>query len=73
MKFIEVKKGVSVRKDQIIALEEVGKLSCKIILESGEYTINFPYESMKKILDSPDNGTSLGSIPEFRDGQHWRG
>ena len=55
MKFIEIKEGICVRKDEVIALESLSTMTCRVILENTAYDSNFSYETIKKILESSDD------------------
>ncbi len=51
MIFIELKEGFCVRKSEIIAIEDIGENRSKIYTLLGEFESNFPYSSIKSLLE----------------------
>jgi hypothetical protein len=54
MKFIAINSVVSVRKDEIMAVERSESGLCRVILENTSYDSEFPYETILQMLEIPD-------------------
>lgn len=54
MKFLGVNSVVSVRKDEIIAIERTEEGFCRVVLNSTSYLSDFPYETILQMLEVPD-------------------
>lgn len=80
MKFIEIREGISVRKDEIVSVERQENGVSRITTENQSFESNFPYETILKILEMDgieeklvnrmnvvNDGTNLFS------NQHWAG
>ena len=52
MKFIEIKEGVSVAKDEIIALVKIDEYTTRLYTKVGEFEANFPYMTLLQILEN---------------------
>lgn len=78
MKFIEIKEGLSIRKDGILGVEVNPNGGTTIITSYGSYESNFPYSSILMLLESGNIEESVvnasrGAQPWEFSGQHWRG
>lgn len=51
MKFIQVKDGFSVRKSDIESVERIDSLKSSITTKFNTYEVNFPYETILKLLE----------------------
>lgn len=51
MKFIQVREGLSVRKEDIESVEKINDLKSKIVTRFNEYEVNFPYKTILSILE----------------------
>ena len=66
MKFIEIKEGVCVRKDDIIAIEALTPMSSRIVLENTTYDSNFSYYAIKKLLEmDTEIENKISEVPNF--------
>lgn len=54
MRFLAITENISVRKDEIVAIERVESGLARVILENGSYDSNFPYETILQLLEIPD-------------------
>ena len=52
MKFIEIKEGVCIAKDEIIALEKIDEFNTRVFTEGGSFESNLPYTTLIQIIDS---------------------
>ena len=75
MKFIEIKEGICVRKDDIIAIEALTPMSSRIILENITYDSNFSYYAIKQLLEMDNEIENKMSEPPAVNfsGQHFAG
>lgn len=64
MKFIAITNDISVKKDEIIAVERNEEGKARIVVEIGTYETNWPYESMLSMLEIPDIEEKIASQPE---------
>ena len=58
---------MSVRKDEIIAIERTEEGLCRVILENTSYNSEFPYESILQLLEMPNLEEKMSekmSLPE---------
>lgn len=56
MDFIEIAEGLSVRKDEILAIHSTdNQFECIVITESKEFTAKFPYLTLLSILEEKEN------------------
>jgi len=51
MNYIELKKGLCVRKDAIDMIEVVDEFTTRVHLSSGSYDVQFPYDTLKQLLE----------------------
>ena len=54
MKFISITPNISIRKDEIIAVERNEHGLSRVVLENGSYDSDFPYETILQLLEVPD-------------------
>ena len=54
MKFISINNDISVRKEEIIAVERTENGLARVVMENISYDTNFPYETILQILEIPD-------------------
>ena len=82
MNFIQVRDGISIRKDCIEVVERVDDFHCKVTVNGTIYNTNFPYNTMMKLIDrddsmaeykTPPGGIKLPGISPMGDGQYFAG
>ena len=81
MKFIAITNDISVKKEEIIAVERGEDGKARVVVEIGTYDTNWPYESMLSMLEIPDIEEKMVaeskqmSLPEAyqRPMQYWAG
>lgn len=54
MKFLSITDNISVRKDEIVAVERNESDLDRVVLENVSYDTNFPYETILSLLEIPD-------------------
>jgi hypothetical protein len=54
MKYIEVKPGINIKKDEIISVEEIDMMSCKVLTPVGAYDSIYPSWRILMLLEQPD-------------------
>lgn len=54
MRFLAITGDLSVCKDEILAIRKDSNGLAVVILESGEYLSNFPYETILGLLEMPN-------------------
>ena len=57
MNFIEVKPGTKLRKSEIICIEKIDDMTCKVYTEIGSYDSIYPYSTLAMLLE-------MGNIEE---------
>ena len=57
MKFIEIKEGLSVSREDILAIEKMEEFTCKVHTIIGSFDSSFPYITLLQILEeeTPDD------------------
>lgn len=60
MKFIEIREGLSVRKDEIISVEQLDGMTSRINTESQSFESNFPYTTILMLLEKDRIEESIG-------------
>jgi hypothetical protein len=75
MKFVEIREGLSVKKDCIEALEKTEDGNCRVITQGNTFDSTFPYESLRALLGMPDieeklsGGEVLKKLDEIKQNQ----
>ena len=59
MKFLSINPNVSVRKEEIIAVERNEFGMARVILENSSYDTDFPYETILQVIEIPDIEESM--------------
>ncbi len=74
MKFIEINSGISIRKDEIVAVIRNETVGCKVVTDNDSYESNFPYDTLIQILEieQPQVNQRVDTSNMFG-AQHWRG
>lgn len=54
MKYLEVSPSVNIKKDQIISVEKIDDMTCKIITNVGAYESIYPAWRVLMLLEQPD-------------------
>ena len=68
MKYLELKPGINVKKTDIIAVEEIDMMSCKVITAVGAYESIYPSWRILMLLEEPDIEEQMLSVaPETPD------
>lgn len=83
MKFLTVRDGVSVRKDEICCVERVTDKTCRIFTESTSYESDYSYESILALLEQDSIEEAMGKMMNVSretlpnqnlwGSQHWAG
>ncbi len=81
MKYLEIRPGFNVKKEDISCIEDIDMLSCKIITSSGAYESIYPSWRILMLLEQPDIEEKMSNIPSqspvdrtnLFGMQHWRG
>lgn len=54
MKFLSINENVSIRKDEIIAVERDDIGLARVVTNNGVYSTDFPYETILQLLEVPN-------------------
>lgn len=77
MKFIEIKEGVCVRKDDITAIESVTSMTCKVIIDNNlTYESHFSYRAIRQLLEMDGIEEKINNnavLPASTTGQYFAG
>lgn len=64
MKFIQVNNDTNVRKEDIIAIERIDDMTCKVITNIGAFESMYPSWRVLQLLEQPDIEENLSPLPE---------
>ena len=82
MKYIELKPGLNIQKESIIAVEEVDMMSCKVQTIAGSYDSIYPSWRILMLLETPTIEEQIAMQPidkpdtstrNLWGNQHWAG
>lgn len=79
MKYIELRPGLKVKKDQILSIEDIDMMSCKILTPVGAYESIYPSWRILMLLEQPDIEELIADKPQISDrvnlwgNQHYAG
>ncbi len=73
MKFVEIKEGVCLRKEDITAIEATADMGCKVYIGSVVYDSIFSYGSLKALLEMSNDVEETASNYQQESGQYWAG
>lgn len=54
MKYLEVRPGINVLKSEVIGIEDIDMMSCKILTSVGAYESIYPSWRILMLLEQPD-------------------
>jgi len=54
MRYLELKPGVNILKSQVIVVEKIDEMSCKILTTVGAYESIYPSWRIMMLLEQPD-------------------
>ena len=67
MKYLEIKPGTNINKDQIVCVEDIDMMSCKIYTPIGVYESVYPSWRILMLLEQPDIEEQVVSSPQTVD------
>lgn len=70
MKFLSINENVTVRKDEIIAIERDSIGLARVVLQNGIYDTNFLYETILQVLQIPDIEEKTSEIMSRAEAYH---
>lgn len=62
MKFIEVNNGINIRKSDIIGIENIDEMTCKVITNIGAYDSAYPSWRILMLLEQPGIEEQLSPV-----------
>ena len=66
MKYVEIKEGFSVKKEDIIAIEKMGEYLSNLHMNNGQiYETNFPYLTMLQLLEIQEEKEETKDINKY--------
>lgn len=54
MKYIELRPGINILKSQVIGVERIDEMTCKILTPIGAYDSKYPSWRIMMLLEQPD-------------------
>ena len=80
MRYIEIKPGVNINKDEIICIEDIDMMTCKVLTSIGAYDCIYPSWRILMLLEQPDIENQIAAQPQtpvdrvnLFGAQHWAG
>lgn len=67
MKYIELKPGLNILKSEIISVEDIDMMSCKVLTPVGAYESIYPSWRILMLLEQPDIEEQMAVNPETPD------
>ena len=73
MKFVEIREGICLRKEDITAIEATADMGCKVYIGSVSYDSIFSYNSLKALLEMSNDVEEKASTYKQESGQYFAG
>lgn len=54
MRYLELRPGINIKKDEIISVEDIDGMSCKVLTPVGAYESIYPSWRILMLLEEPD-------------------